>query len=202
MNKRSRRSLVLAASCLLALALSAVGVAIGAPTGNAPNSAEPTAAPTVAVKAVSPDTVAAFRVFREAPPTAMPGDVSAMVGSPERFGRNPALARQIQTATGTGWVIPGDGHLCIAVPDPVDGWGTSCAPTAVAIERGLGISLTDSTGKSKETLLVPDGRRATRSPGSAVIPLAASAARGAIKPNRYGVVTALTNAPSSLRVAR
>jgi hypothetical protein len=161
--------------------------------------------PTSAVSAVPPEAAAAFKLLRTAPPSAMPADVAEMVGSPTRYGRNAALARAIKTATGTGWVIPGDGYLCIAIADPGTGWGTSCVPTAVAAQRGLSIGLTSATGETAETLLVPDGASAEKidGPVSAVAPVAtASSKTEGVTVDANGVAIAHTNAPGSLRVSR
>jgi hypothetical protein len=188
-------------------AISASGVALAASPNDSGDSGAVVAAaiqtPTAAVTAVQPDAQAAFKLLRTVAPTPMPPDVADAVGSPQRFGRNPALARSIQTPTGKGWVIPGDGFLCIAVPDPVDGWGTTCLPTAVAAQRGLGIGLTAANGKSVETLLVPDGAAATRLLGDvSTTPLASTSARKSVKVTSSGIATAHTNAPGSLRATR
>lgn len=120
------------------------------------------ATPTRAVSDVDPVLVASFGLFRDRPASGMPADAVAQVGSPNRFGRNPALARQIETVTGAGWVIPGDGFVCIVMPDPIDGYGTSCLPVEAAVGRGLSLSMGGNmpNGKVAEVLLVPDGKRA------------------------------------------
>jgi hypothetical protein len=116
--------------------------------------------PTSAVAAVPADAKASFRLFREQPATPMPADVAAQIGSPKRFGRNPNLARKITTVTGDGWVIPGNGWVCIAIPDPVDSYGTTCQPIADAARRGIAIGLSGGdgipAGKSAQVALLPD----------------------------------------------
>lgn len=142
-------------------AISCLGVAsaIAAVTndqGTAPLRAK--ADTTAPVAEVSPDLTDNFVLFREKQAGQMPALVRSQIASSEHFGRNAALARQIDTSTGTGWVIPGDGSVCIAAPDPVDGFGTTCSPIEMAISRGLWIRLSD--GKvAHDTLLAPDQKR-------------------------------------------
>lgn len=115
---------------------------------------------TTAVAAVQQQILDSFAIFRDRPATPMPADVAEQVGSPRRYGRNPNLARKITTVTGDGWVVPGDGWLCIAMPDPVDGFGTTCLPTQIAAARGLHVALSGGkgipAGKSAQTALVSD----------------------------------------------
>lgn len=184
-------------TALVVAAVSAVGGTLwiattsGADTASdsAPATTTTSAAPTTAVAVVQSDIQASFVLFRDRPPSPMPPDVAVQVGSPAAFGRNPDLARAIKTATGTGWVIPGDGYLCIAVPDPVDGYGTTCATTADAVRHGLAITLWgDIPGAAAaDTVLVADGQRVVN--GTAAAPL------------DDGVASALTDAPGTLRPA-
>jgi hypothetical protein len=201
----------LLATCAIA-ALATTGVALVASADPAPNNTSVTAVtmraantPTTAVTAVQPDAAASFKLLRTTPPTPMPADVIAGIGSPERFGRNPALARAIKTPTGTGWVIPGDGFLCIAIPDPVDGWGSTCLPTDVAAVRGLDIGLTAADGRTIETMLVPDDAPVEKVTGPvSTTPTLASAAvsRKRVTVGANGIASAHTNAPGSLRITR
>lgn len=206
MSTSSRRAVVLALSVVLtAAAVFGATIASGSPDtlpSAAPTPASPTAVPTTAVKAVQPDAAQAFKLLRTVAPTPMPADVAEAVGSPQRYGRNPHLARQINTLTGPGYVIPGDGYLCIVVKDPVDGWGTTCNTTVDAVRQGLSIGLHDATGKGIDTVLVPDDAHAVRLIGSSTAPLAATAAHRPVRVDRNGIATARTNAPLSLRVER
>lgn len=115
---------------------------------------------TTAVPAVQQQILDQFRIFRDQMPSAIPTDVAEQIASPKRWGRNPNLARKIKTVTGDGWVIPGDGFLCIAIPDPVDGFGTTCQPTQMAAARGLQVGLSGGkgvpAGKSAQVALVSD----------------------------------------------
>lgn len=206
MSSGSRRALALAtAAVLVVAAFFGATIASGSPDGASspvPPSFSPASTPTTAINAVQPDAAKAFKLLRTVPPTPMPADVAEVVGSPQRYGRNPNLARQISTLTGPGYVIPGDGYLCIVVKDPVDGWGSTCSPIADAIRRGLSIGLHGADGKGTDTLLVPDDARAVELVGSSAAPLAATAARRSVRVGRNGVATAHTNAPLSLRVVR
>jgi hypothetical protein len=189
------------------VAIASAGVAM-AGQGNEPVAVAPAVveAPSPApVTAVEPEARAAFKVLRNVPPAQMPAEAVEQVGSSARYGRNAALARKISTPTGDGWVIPGRGYLCIAIEDPGIGWGTTCLPTAVAAQRGLGIGLTDAAGRSKETLVVPDGKSAAAidGPVSSVARVASASTRWKrVKVDANGVATARTNAPGSLRVRR
>lgn len=115
---------------------------------------------TTAVPNVEPAITQSFRLFREQAAEPMPAEVAAQVGSPARFGRNPQLARKVKTVTGDGWVIPGNGWICIAIPDPVDSYATSCQPTEVVAARGLYVGLSGGEGippgKSAQVALLPD----------------------------------------------
>jgi hypothetical protein len=88
----------------------------------------------------------------------IPADVVAQAAGPGRFGRNPELARAVETATGRGWVVPGRGTICLVVPDPVDGYGVSCKPTAAAAEQGVAVQLVAPEESNTSTLLPDDGR--------------------------------------------
>lgn len=115
-----------------------------------------------AVKEVQRDISTHFRLFRIQPAAPMPPDVALAIASPSRFGRNAELARGVATPNGPGWVIPGDGYICIAVPDPVDGYAESCTATEVAVKQGLWVALEGegTDAEAIDTILVPDGARA------------------------------------------
>lgn len=105
----------------------------------------------------TPDLEAGLAVLRGAP-EGMPQPVADLMASPGRFGRNAQLAQEIKTSTGPGWLVPAKGGLCLIVPDPVDGFGTTCAP-ASRISAGL-LELTLSGDETHVTTVVPDGRKA------------------------------------------
>jgi hypothetical protein len=136
-------------------ATAASGLVVGPSDGS-----QPTVflTPTKAVATIQTDIASAFPLFDEtAAASRMPASVVAQVGSSLRYGRNAALARPVDTPNGTGWVIPGDGYLCLAVPDPVNGYGSTCLPTAVAATRGLWLRLggARADGKVVDTVVVP-----------------------------------------------
>lgn len=120
-----------------------------------------------AVEAVAPELLKHFAIFREAPPASMPEDVAASLASPARFGRNAAFAREVSTPAGPGWVVPGDGVLCLIAPDPVDSYGTSCNKTENVILQGISVALRSGpSGAGYITALIPDGAQAKLNTGS------------------------------------
>ncbi|WP_157260530.1 hypothetical protein [Patulibacter minatonensis] len=144
------------------------GIAVGLVTGVAvvpavaedapePDPVSPTAAQPTAIPAVQADQRETLRIFRRARTAkdALPAE-AVPVASDARFGRNPHLSRAIDTPTGKGWVVPGDDVVCVVVPDPVDGYGTSCAPTAVVERDGLTVGIVGDDTSAAITL-VPDG---------------------------------------------
>jgi hypothetical protein len=167
LNVSLRQGIVAGVASGLVLAGAALAVADGPSESMlALRAAASNDAPTVAVGQLQPAILDNFALFRNRAASGMPGDAEVQVGSAVRYGRDASLARAIDTVTGTGWMIPGDGYLCIAVPDPVDGYGTSCVPTDVAAERGVAISLVGNLPGDKvaETVVVPDGREALQGP--------------------------------------
>lgn len=147
-------------SAMAAIGGGSAAYAAIAPDDNQPLSPREAAAiKTVAVPVVQDQITNNFPLFRNQPATPMPRDIAEQVASPETHGRNATLARSFQTPYGTGWVIPGDGYLCIAVPTTTNGSGTSCVPTELAIERGLWLRIGGSRadGKVLETVVAPDG---------------------------------------------
>lgn len=147
----------------LVAAVAAAGLAVaGQAVASDPGAPDVVAAPDavaqpVPIGAVQPEQATALRVFRRdrRSDDALPADALVAAG-PGRFGRNPELSRAVRTSTGTGWVVPGDGTVCLVVPDPLDGFATSCAPTGVVATDGLTVGLADGDGASATTL-APDG---------------------------------------------
>lgn len=171
-------------------ALFAVGLTVAAGIGHlSPGAtASITSAPTP-VPAISGDIREGFSIFRELPAAAMPADIATTLASPERFGRNAALAREIDTKFGRGWVVPGDDAICVIVPDGSGGYGTSCNTVESALQRGVLVGMRDrEAGTGYEIVLVPDGAEATLSTGSA--PLR----------KRHGVVAGSVTAGQELTV--
>lgn len=122
--------------------------------------AAPGSALAVPVATVDPRAVKAFKLFKDQPPSPMPADVAEGVGSSQKYGRNAKLARAISTPHGKGWVIPGRGYVCIAVPvDVADGYATSCQTTQVAVTNGLqiGVGGHNATDDMQVTTVAPIG---------------------------------------------
>jgi hypothetical protein len=74
-------------------------------------------------------------------------DASALDIGPElqRDGADLHAARRISTPDGTGYAIPmAGGGLCLAIPDPVDGYGKTCGSAAEIARRGLPSALVPS----------------------------------------------------------
>jgi len=122
--------------------------------------------------AVQPDQAAGFALFARARVARdeMPLGAKEQVGNSTRSGRNVDLSRAISTPTGTGWAVPGNGTVCLVVPDPVDGYGITCTETEHALKHGLvamlirpekpGLAYVTmiSPRKSSVTATLPDGR--------------------------------------------
>jgi hypothetical protein len=158
---------LLALAALTALAvmlLSHNAAQAAAPNGVTPATLdEPTpfeawSAPTTAITAVGEDVKSHFTLFRDYPATGMPAGVAISMASPEHYGRNAALARAIDTPYGQGWVVPGDGYLCIVVPNTVPGYAEGCSPVDYAVQNGLWQRLDGDA--TLDTVLAPDGTTA------------------------------------------
>lgn len=93
---------------------------------------------------------------------AMSPEALKQVGDSRASGRNSQLSRAIKTPTGTGWVTPGNDMVCIAVPDPVDGFGSVCDYTDAVTERGLAVLMVPDRTQALAhlSLLLPDGASA------------------------------------------
>jgi hypothetical protein len=120
-----------------------------------------------------------LRIFTDKSSEEMPDDVIAAVGRPDKFGRNASLARSFESTTGRGWVIPGNGFACIAIPDPGGGWATGCQESSHVAKHGLAVGLrrADSHGR-------PVGRLTI----AAALPNGAGPPAG-MHADKFGVVT-------------
>jgi hypothetical protein len=121
------------------------------------------ATPTTAVAEAGDDVTSHFTLFRDHPASGMPADVVQMMASPGHYGRNAALARAIDTANGQGWVVPGDGYLCMVLPNgTASGYAEGCTPTDLAVRDGLWVRLSgEGDGATAlDTVLAPDGTTA------------------------------------------
>lgn len=118
----------------------------------------------------------------------------AQIGGPSVFGKNLSLARAIDTPDGTGWVVPGDDAICLAVPDGGTGtYGVACNSTDEAV-AGLAIStLTRPNNPTVRVIgLLPDN-------ASAPVVTFADGSRQAIA-TRRGVISAVLREPRTLAV--
>lgn len=117
------------------------------------------------IKAVQADQAASFAMFRRAPTAsdALPAGVRSLLGETAVTGKNVDLARAVTTAAGTAWVVPGDGAICIALPDPVDIVGLGCATTQFAAKYGALAELYNPGDPDTRLvgILLPDGGSAT-----------------------------------------
>jgi hypothetical protein len=83
------------------------------------------------------------------------------------FGRNLELSRAIDTPSGKGWVVPGNGVICLVIPDPIDGFGATCNDTQTARRTGLlgMLSGPSTNGRVQVTLVTPKGSSARDASG-------------------------------------
>ena len=116
-------------------------------------------------EAISPTLRERFETFR-APETSadtVPAAAQALLrGGRPGAERDLAAARVFSSPTGDGWVIPAKDNVCIAVPDPVDGFGLTCSTTGdEAASVGQLAVLVDSKRPQEPTVsaLVPDDGR-------------------------------------------
>ena len=179
-----RRSLTAAAAVAVTAVLGVAGSSAVAGDEAAPPVAAPTSpaatspAPIGAVQADQAETLKVLRRPLRAS-DAIPPSVAAAAASPAKFGRNPDLARAIPTPTGTGWVVPGDDTVCVVVPDPVDGYGTTCAPTDTVAATGLTLTMAGDDA-TKAVTVVPDDAE--------VVATQPDGERQELQPNASGVV--------------
>ncbi len=122
------------------------------------------ASPRELARGVQADQAAAFGLFARArvAEDVVPEGAASMIGDSALSGRNLSLSRAISTPTGRGWAFPGNKTVCLAVPDPVDGFGVTCVNTSFAVSWGVAAMLAspDHAGDVDLTLLVPDGGQA------------------------------------------
>lgn len=182
----------IAAAIFAGLGGGAVAVAAGGNSGESnpvPNQSS------VEVHAVDHAIASSFAVFRSSGNSEkMPTEVAAEVASPDRYGRNADLARGLETINGPGWIIPGNQSLCLAVPDPIDGYGMSCVSSDWASKFGVFVVMVsgDRPAEARVTMLVPDGAEVQASRG-----ISRSTDIG---PDVDGVVNVLAEAGSSIRI--
>lgn len=196
MLNRRRKFIVSGGALVATVAIAGSAIAVATPGGSDSALEQSILGPqTTAVASVSPEIERTLSVFRTRTPTPVPAELVPRVASPTKFGRNPSLARQIQTVTGMGYVIPGDGYVCIVVPDPVDGYGSTCSTVEDIKKRGLYIGLKEGAipaGKHAQTMVVPDGATVSV-PGESDNPVRRAA-------NTTGVVSELVDIGDNITV--
>lgn len=146
--------------------------------------------------AVDSALVDSFSIFR-APATtgdSMPSEVVASAASPERYGRNARLAKGVETVNGPGWVVPGNDAICLVVPDPVDGYGSSCVSAAYGTKFGVivGMIAPREPKVVRISMLLPDGANAeVHSDGHA---------GNALPRDGEGTIAAMVSAGSAIQI--
>jgi hypothetical protein len=93
------------------------------------------AAATVIGVSAGPGSTPAFAVLSR--PATDARDIRHEVPALVRAGADLKDARQIATPAGPGYVTRSATGLCLAIPDPIDGYGESCATDAEMQRRGL-----------------------------------------------------------------
>lgn len=156
-SSRVKRALASAAL----IAASAATVAVGQP-GERDAMPSPLSNRGVAAD-VQADQARNFAIFARARTAAdaMPASARAQVGNSRHSGRNIDLSRAVATTTGRGWAVPGNGAVCLVVPDPVDGYGIACQNTDRAVTHGLMAMLVSPSAPeiANITMLSPRGSR-------------------------------------------
>lgn len=153
------RTLKLMFGPILVVAIVAGAVAAAGGDDRTPPTAT---SPAAATAAPGPD---AFAVFRRpaGPADRMPAAIReqlapATAGAAIDFDGARAVAA---AGTGAVWAIPGPTQICLAQPDPIDGFAVTCASVQRALQGGLWVGLNGLPGQEAGdvglAILVPDG---------------------------------------------
>jgi hypothetical protein len=154
-----RTSLLVVLTATVALAAAAFLMTRAQPSGAAGS----VPASTATDQPVDPHGV--FAVFRRAARSGdvMPPAVRKMFAPiAEREALDLGGARAVApSGAGSVWAVPGRSSICLAIPDPVDGFAVSCNDTAAAQDGRLWVGLTalpgQDSGDVRAAILVPDG---------------------------------------------
>lgn len=119
----------------------------------------------VAVLAGLPGGAAPERAAAEIPALSRPQTMvprAVMTDALRTVSVDDAAARSIETAFGTGYLVPSlDGKvLCLAIPDPVDGYGQTCAAVNDVRRSGLSVTMSSPQGSphpSEVVIVLPAG---------------------------------------------
>jgi hypothetical protein len=141
MMKRRFLRVTVAVAAVAALATGGIAFAAsGAPEQAAPAAA---AAPSNPVTAA----ISAFRAPSDSSHTATQQKLKSAFASAAESGLQSGLAEfssatpaPIAGASSQVWIAPSDGAVCTYIPDPVDGWGGTCA-TLSTVEAGEAFSI-------------------------------------------------------------
>jgi hypothetical protein len=156
------RKILLSGSCVLACVVGGGAIAVAGDDGGepapAPQAEAAEAAPVTEVPTDQADQIRQLerpRASDDAMPERWDEDLTQGDDADEHYGANPDLSRR--TAPGV-WVMPGDGHVCMANTTPAEGQlGFGCATTD-NVERGLLVGADiDEDGNGVVTGIVPDG---------------------------------------------
>ncbi|MEA2493884.1 MAG: hypothetical protein QOJ29_1795 [Thermoleophilaceae bacterium] len=150
----------LAFAAIATIALAALAFAVVTATDSRAVDNPPASPPSAA-----PHPYTAFGVFRRSDRAgdAIPADTRRQLSSvADREGIDLDGARAVAPA-GRGYVyaIPGPQNVCLAIPDPGDGYGVSCQDAAAAQNGKLWVGLTGLPGQQagdvRVAILAPDG---------------------------------------------
>lgn len=153
-----KKTAVLAVLATLAIAVP-IGVAVGT-GGDRESLIDENSMPP------SEQVLAAFSTFGEEP--SQPDDITTLRRLKQSFASAPdesavsdtdfSKARVVPMAN-TGepaWIAPAGDHVCVFIPDPVDGFGAGCV-TLEEIRDGRGFSFLGDSKRTYVVALVPDG---------------------------------------------
>lgn len=97
----------------------------------------------------SPDQASALPVLKRPRTDARP--IRAFTAVVRQAGGRYEDARAFSTPSGTGYVVPaGPERVCVAVPDPVEGYGQACATYDDIARRGLIVGIAGQDGAASE----------------------------------------------------
>jgi hypothetical protein len=164
---RARATVAALSVCVVAAAAATSGITTASATSHrtvktpSSHTSRHTRAPARHLTAVPAEQQARFALFTQIKPSAMPGVLTKLFSeaiSP-KLGMAPSLAREVSLPTGTLWVVPGSGGMCIAAiqPGSTAPMGISCDYLAGADAHGVQISGGTQGSPIFLAGIVPDG---------------------------------------------
>lgn len=153
-----KTKLIFFAVALLATAIAAAGAIAGGFTRDSladPGSEPPAASvarefPTFGAPPSRPDNIAELRELKSQFATAPPG--SPISATDFTLARVVPIGGSDEDA----WIAPSGEHICIFIPDPVDGYGAGCVTTD-DIADGHGFSFLSGAKNARIVALLPQG---------------------------------------------